>query len=244
MAAAYVQGMTIARQDLLDVTGQYQAELGMPSNERSAVAIQQRQRQGDVSTYHYIDNQAKMIRQVGRILLDLIPAVYDTTRVTRIMHPDGSDSEVILSPNAPQSMLRMAMGPNGQPVPVGKQQAEQINQDDNQPDVRIIFNPTIGSYGVEADVGPSYGTQRQEAANAFVTIMAQNPNAFQLVATSGRRTVISTALTYLRNASRGASLRNIARGTTRKCSRSPSRPKRWRSRRSSSCSRPTRRSPR
>ena len=35
MAQAYIQGMTIARQDLMSVTGQYQAELGMPSNERS-----------------------------------------------------------------------------------------------------------------------------------------------------------------------------------------------------------------
>ena len=63
MAQAYIQGMTIARQDLMSVTGQYQAELGMPSNERSGIAIQQRQRQGDTATYHYIDNQAKAIRQ-------------------------------------------------------------------------------------------------------------------------------------------------------------------------------------
>jgi hypothetical protein len=67
MAQAYIQGMTIARQDLMSVTGQYQAELGMPSNERSGIAIQQRQRQGDTATYHYIDNQAKGIRQIGRI---------------------------------------------------------------------------------------------------------------------------------------------------------------------------------
>ena len=68
MAQAYIQGMQIARQDLMSVTGQYQAELGMPSNERSGIAIQQRQRQGDTATYHYIDNQAKGIRQIGRIL--------------------------------------------------------------------------------------------------------------------------------------------------------------------------------
>jgi portal protein len=184
MAQAYIQGMTIARQDLLDVTGQYQAELGMPSNERSGVAIQQRQRQGDTATYHYIDNQAKMIRQVGRILLDLIPRIYDTTQVTQIMGEDGEPSSVLLTPNSLVSHMQVApnapMGPQG-PQPLTPEQADAMRADPNQPDPRVIFNPNVGRYDVEADVGPSYGTQRQEAANAFSQIMAQNPAAFQVV---------------------------------------------------------------
>jgi hypothetical protein len=31
-----------------------------------------------------------MIRQVGRILIDLIPHVYDVARVTKIMAEDGT----------------------------------------------------------------------------------------------------------------------------------------------------------
>ena len=89
MAQAYIEGMNIAREDMMMVSGQYQAEMGMPSNERSGVAIQQRQRQGDNATYHFIDRQAKAIRQVGRICLDLIPKIYDTARVTKIMAEDG-----------------------------------------------------------------------------------------------------------------------------------------------------------
>jgi hypothetical protein len=180
MAQAYVQGMMIARQDLLDVTGQYQAELGMPSNERSGVAIQQRQRQGDNATYHYIDNQSKAIRQVGRILLDLIPKIYDTPRVVKIMAQDGSDQEVILTQNAPAAHQRVLLTPQG-PQPIGPDQADAAKADDKLPDPRIIFNPTVGRYDVEADVGPTFGTQRQEAANAFTQILAQNPAAFQVV---------------------------------------------------------------
>lgn len=180
MGQAYLQGMQMARQDLLDVTGQYQAELGMPSNERSGTAIQARQRQGDTATYHYIDNQAKMIRHVGRILLDLIPKVYDTTRIHKIINPDGSNTDVIMSPHAPAPFMRMAQTPQGW-QPVGKDNADLVNADQHRPDVRIIFNPTMGTYGIEADVGPSYGTQRQEAANAFVQIMTQNPAAFTVV---------------------------------------------------------------
>ena len=180
MASAYVQGMTIARQDLLDVTGQYQAELGMPSNERSGVAIQQRQRQGDNATYHYIDNQSKAIRQIGRILIDLIPKVYDTTRVMKILAEDGSDQEIILTQNAPAAHQRVRLTPQG-PVPIGPDQADMDKSQDNMPDPRIIFNPTVGRYDVEADVGPSFGTQRQEAANAFTQILANNPQAFAVV---------------------------------------------------------------
>ena len=181
MAQAYIQGMTIARQDLMSVTGQYQAELGMPSNERSGVAIQQRQRQGDTATYHYIDNQAKAIRQVGRILIDLIPKIYDVRRVVMTLAEDGSEAKVVVAPDAPEAHQNMGQGPGGQPAALSNGQAQQQAEDPEQPDPTVIFNPQIGTYDVEADVGPSYGTQRQEAANAFSQIMQQNPAAFQVV---------------------------------------------------------------
>jgi hypothetical protein len=181
MAQAYIQGMTISRDDMLMVSGQYQAEFGQPSNERSGVAIDARQRQSDNATAHYTDNQAKGIRQVGRIVLDLIPKIYDTERVTKIMHEDGSDADVHLDPNAQQAHQHVAMTPGG-PQPISPAQAKQSDDDDNDTtDVRVIFNPSVGKYDVEADVGPSFGTQRQEAFNAFSQIMAQNKEAFQVV---------------------------------------------------------------
>jgi hypothetical protein len=181
MAQAYIQGMTIARDDMLMVSGQYQAEFGQPSNERSGVAIDARQRQSDNATAHYTDNQAKGIRQIGRICLDLIPKIYDTERVQKIMAEDGTDSDVHLDPNAPAAHQHVAMTPGG-PQPITPGQAQSADEDDSNPiDVRVIFNPNVGRYDVEADVGPSFGTRRQEAANAFFQIMAQNPAAFQVV---------------------------------------------------------------
>lgn len=181
MAQAYIQGMQIAREDIMRVSGQYQAEMGAPGNERSGVAIQQRQREGDTATYHYIDNQAKGIRQIGRICLDLIPKVYDVARVIKIMALDGTQSDVQLDPNADAAHQHVMPGPDGQPQPVTPEQADAAQEDPNAPDPTIIFNPNVGRYDVEADVGPSYGTQREEAANAFSTIMAQNPEAFKVV---------------------------------------------------------------
>jgi uncharacterized protein YaaN involved in tellurite resistance len=66
-------------------------------------------------------------------------------------------------------------------VPLTGGQAQELQENPDTPDPSVIFNPNVGKYDVEADVGPAYGTQRQEAANAFAEIMKQNPAAFQIV---------------------------------------------------------------
>ena len=177
MAQAYLQGMATSREDMMMVSGQYQAEMGAPGNERSGVAIQQRQREGDTATYHYIDNQAKGIRQVGRICLDLIPKIYDVARVIKIMAADGTQSDVDLDPRAQQAHQHVMPGAPGQPaVPVSPEQAQQAQEDPAQPDPRVIFNPAVGRYDVEADVGPPFGTQREEAYNAISQIIQASPD--------------------------------------------------------------------
>jgi hypothetical protein len=98
----------------------------------------------------------------------------------RILAEDGSDSEIILTPGAPAAHQRVRLTPQG-PQPIGPDQADADKRDDNAPDPRVIFNPNVGRYDVEADVGPSFGTQRQEMANAFTQILTQNPQAFQIV---------------------------------------------------------------
>ena len=83
--------------------------------------------------------------------------------------------------DAPQAHQQVMQQPDGSTAPVNAEQAQVAQEDPNSPDPRIIFNPNVGTYDVEADVGPAYGTQRREAANAFSQIMQQNPAAFQVV---------------------------------------------------------------
>ena len=177
MADAYLKGMATAKDEMMMVSGQYQAEMGAPGNERSGVAIQQRQREGDTATYHYIDNQAKGIRQIGRICLDLIPKILDVARVIKIMAEDGTQSDVQINPQAPQAHQQVMPGPPGQPPqPVSPEQADAAQQDPQQPDPTVIFNPTVGRYDVEADVGPAFSTQREEAFNAMSEIIKASPD--------------------------------------------------------------------
>ena len=50
-----IQAKMGASEDIKAATGQYNASLGMTSNERSGRAILARQREGDVGTYHYVE---------------------------------------------------------------------------------------------------------------------------------------------------------------------------------------------
>ena len=159
---AYVEQMKIAQEEMMMVSGQYQAQMGENENAKSGVAINARQRQGDRATYHFIDNQAIAIRRTGKILIDLIPKVYDTKRVIRIEAKDGSIMNVTMDPNADQAFQKQP-DPNGQP-----------DMDNQQQIVNIIFNPSVGTYDVQSDTGPSFATRRQEAFNALTQIAAQN----------------------------------------------------------------------
>lgn len=165
---AYLQGMQTAQQEMMMVSGQYQAVLGAPSNETSGKAINARQRQGDNATYHFIDHLAQAIRYAGKILIDMIPRVYDTARIVKIMSESGEQASVSLDPTS-----QMAHSANGQPT----------SQSDDAPTLfdlakraQIVFNPTVGRYDIESDVGPSYQTQRQEEFNALTQILTQAPH--------------------------------------------------------------------
>jgi hypothetical protein len=158
MASAYIEGLKMSSELMREVTGQFQAELGMESNEKSGVAIQQRQRQGDNATYHYIDGQAIGIKFTGKILIDLIPKIYDTARVLKIANDDG-ENEVTIDPNHPEAYSEEKIG-------------------DEQ--VRSIFNPNVGQYDVEAEVGPDNGTQRQESFRAMTQVFANDKDLMKI----------------------------------------------------------------
>ena len=146
-----------ASEDIKTTTGQYDASLGATSNERSGKAIIAREKQGDTGTYHYVDNLARAIRHVTRQLVDLIPKIYDTNRIARIIGADGEVGMVRLNPD--------------QPAPV------QEIRDPNNPGVVLekIYNPTIGTYDVVVTTGPSYLTKRQEALDAMSLLLQSNP---------------------------------------------------------------------
>jgi hypothetical protein len=160
-APAYLQGMETSMRDMTFVSGQYSAMMGEPSNERSGTAISNRQRQGDTATYHYIDAQARAIRYTCMIIMNLIPIIYDTRRVMYASNPDGSKMEVMIDPQAAQHYA--------------------LVERENQEAAAIILNPHKGKYEVVAEVGPDWGTKKEETFQSLVLLITQAPQLIPLV---------------------------------------------------------------
>ncbi len=156
MSAAFLQGQQAAAEEMKMVSGQNDPLMGAPSNEISGVAIGRRAKQADRATMHFRDNLAKAVRYTGKILIDIIPKIYDTPRVIRILAEDGSDDTVKIDPNQQQPMV------------------EQPKQDGTD-GVDRAFNPAMGQYEVIAESGPNYASRRQEAFETLAQQAMQDP---------------------------------------------------------------------
>jgi hypothetical protein len=158
-----IQAKMGAGEDIKATTGQYDSSLGQQGNERSAKAIIAREKQGDVGTYHYVDNLARAIRHITRQVVDMIPKIYDTQRIARIIGAEGDVSMVKFNPM--------------QPEPV-----KEVRDMETGGLIEKIYNPGVGTYDVMVTTGPGYMTKRQEALDAMSQILQTNP---QLWAVAG-----------------------------------------------------------
>ena len=150
-----IQAKLGAADDIKGTTGQYDSSLGAQSNERSGRAILAREKQGDTGTYHYVDNLSRAIRHVTRQLVDMIPKIYDTARVARIVGLDGEVGMVRINPTQPEPVKEI--------------------RDENGLVIDKIYNPSVGVYDVCVTTGPGYMTKRQEALDAMSMLLQSNP---------------------------------------------------------------------
>lgn len=93
--AAEIQQSAQAVDDLKATMGIHDASLGAQGNETSGKAILARQREGDTATFAWVDNLSRSIEHTGRILIDMIPRVYDTQRIVRVL---GEDDSISMTP--------------------------------------------------------------------------------------------------------------------------------------------------
>lgn len=156
--AAELQQAMASVDDIKSIVGIYDASLGAQGNETSGVAIRQRQRQGNVATFHFIDNLQRAIRQVGRVLIDLIPKVYTTARVVRILGDDMKPQNVQVAPQAEHAQMQQQAQMQGNPI-------------------SRIYDLSAGKYDLVVKSGPSFSTQREEARSEIVEIIRANPAA-------------------------------------------------------------------
>jgi hypothetical protein len=152
-----VQALTNARlqsaDDIKATTGIYDASLGNKSNETSGIAIQRRNQQAQTSNFHFIDNFNRTLKHCGKVILDLIPVVYDAERTIRIIGDDSEEQVVTI---------------NG------------LFKDKNGKEKKHFLN--IGKYDVIIDSGPSIQTKRQEAVTAMIEMAKAMPQQLPVFA--------------------------------------------------------------
>lgn len=149
------EGLALANEDMRRVIGIYDASLGAKSNETSGVAIKARQREGDTGTVVYLDNFTRAIRQTGKILIDLIPHVYDTQRTIRIMGEDGKVDLMQINQERDKATGHPILDETGNPV--------------------VLNDMTTGAYDVLAEAGASYATRREEARESMLEFVKAAP---------------------------------------------------------------------
>jgi hypothetical protein len=110
--------------------------------------VQLRQQEGDISSHIFFDNLAVAMRHAGRIIVDLIPYVYDSERVVRILGPDGTEEFAEIN----KMIIDMESG-----------------------ETQTINDVTQGKYDVIIDIGPSYPTRRAEAADKMIEFVRAFP---------------------------------------------------------------------
>lgn len=124
----------------------------MPSGNLSGKAINGQQQQIDLTNFHYFDNLTRSIRYAGKILLDLIPKIYDHERVMRIIGYDNQPELVVL---------------NQRTV-------------DDAGVTKILNDVTVGEYDVVMETGPGYNSKRQEAVASMMPLLAASPDLMKV----------------------------------------------------------------
>ncbi len=155
-APVYAQGMQDAERWAMMVTGQWQDVQGQQNGQgpESGRAVNARQRQGNIATYHFTEHQYDMYRTLGEHLIDIYPKLYDTKRILHVEGEDLSAQVIHIDPEAQEAISRI------------KKETETAEQ--------IILNPNVGEYEVVSDPGPNYATQRQQTEEAIRTLFAAN----------------------------------------------------------------------
>lgn len=158
MPTAQIQMLQLSTEEMRAASGQQNANFGIKSEAQSGVGIQRLKVQGETATFHFPDNLVRALHYEAKVLIDLIPKIYDAPRIVRILGLGGEESAAQLDPSMEQAYA--------------KQDGE----------IKDVFNPMVGKYDVTIDTGPSFQTQRQEAAAALTELSTKNP---QLMAVAG-----------------------------------------------------------
>jgi hypothetical protein len=160
---AMIEQTVQAEGDIHATTGIYPPALGNAPQLLSEKSVISQAQKGERGSFVFVDNLSKSIEYTGDILVDLIPKIYDTARIVRVMGIDGTSEEVQIN--------QEALDEFNQPI-IDRQTGDQV----------IVNDLSVGKYDVVIETGPAFNTQRQESAQQLIEL-ANGNETFGAVAT-------------------------------------------------------------
>lgn len=125
---------------------------GKPASDQSGVAIQTLAEQGELANFHFSDNTVLAMKRLGEIVIGLIPFVYDTPRVVRVI---GADSTAELV---------------------------KINQLFDENGKQKCYDLSCGKYGVVVDTGPGFATKKAQQSEQMIRFAQLDPELTGILA--------------------------------------------------------------
>lgn len=147
-----------ASQDLMKILGRFEESRGEETNAISGKAINARQRAANKPVNLYDDNNQRGIKTIGKILLDMMPHIYDTERTVMVRGRDNKSRAVEINKQVGFNPL-----PNMDVKP-------QIEND-----------MTSGKFDIEIRVDGSYDAQQAQAMDIMIRLATINPKIADLI---------------------------------------------------------------
>ncbi|MES2367600.1 MAG: hypothetical protein V4563_17120 [Pseudomonadota bacterium] len=150
-------------QKIEQILGIPTAVFGEKTNETSGKAIEQRKREGDVSSYHFTFNFLEYVKQMGTVTLEAFPHYYTTEQQVAFM--DKDDKAVMQTINAPggikfDPMERYSLVVEAEPDSDTDREAEAESLMD------MVENPQLGPLIMRAPGAPALVVKAQKGRYA------------------------------------------------------------------------------
>lgn len=139
------------------------------ANQKSGIALEKIQDQENIGSYHFVDGYDRALELAGKIIESWIDVTYDTERDVALRKPDDTHQVARVNTDEPY------IDPTTQPAvhyPVADQ----------------------GDHSVTISTGPSYQSQREEAAEFTDTLVEQLPLIAQISGPPAAAKLLSLAI--------------------------------------------------
>ena len=185
--------------------------LGKHTRDESGKAISALQNQAQASTSNFLENMAQIsMTYEGKVLLDMIPRVYDRPgRITQIVNFEGDSEEVVLNapfvmdpatgrpkqvpppapPMSPMPMQGQPMPPSpmttsgGAPMPPqpGMMPPQPMPMQPPPNPQPKQYNLAEGKYGVEVTIGKSYSSRMEQGKTTLLELFKVSPETVPIL---------------------------------------------------------------